>query len=169
MRVPLYSAKGQSRVSSNPLIINQNEPNVGQFGWTSSDLESVTDIVKWVDTAQQAAVSASQSAEYAEQVYNEMLTIKADVDSAVENVNTSLSDYSKQFDEKLTKMDADLVQANSILQTIEGHVNFAGKISDYIYEVYGNIKTIYGYLETAFPDIDFPPLPDDPEEPEETK
>ncbi len=69
----LYSANGVRRtvgalaplaLEDEAVIGSTSTPNVSQFGWTSQDLRSVKDLLRFVDAAMEAAESAQENADY---------------------------------------------------------------------------------------------------------
>lgn len=157
MAVPRYSANGQSRSvmidSTGALITQTLAPNVSNFGWTSNDLTSVKDLVIWVDTAQNAAQSASDNAEYVEQAVTAIQDLNTDINAKLVEanaLNTSLHSY-------VTSTQADINAKITNLGDIEtrclGYANLAKVRGDWILELYNNFVTMYEALRVQFPTL----------------
>lgn len=82
-RPPAYDPVKPSDVDAS-VQITQSTVNVGEFGWTTNDMTSVKDIVRYVATAQAAAESADLNAQY---VQSQMDIL----DAGVSTVNGALS------------------------------------------------------------------------------
>lgn len=68
------------------------QPNVSAFSWTTNDMTSVKDIITYVQTAQQAAASASDSAVLAEASRQDVLAIKLSYDQTIVKIDQQYID-----------------------------------------------------------------------------
>lgn len=73
-------------------ILLGGQPNVGLFAWTTNDLTSVKDIITYVQTALDAANSASASAASAEASRQEVLATKLQYDQVVVQIDQQYAD-----------------------------------------------------------------------------
>lgn len=98
-RPPAYDPVQPDKVDTSVQIV-QSQVNVGEFGWTTNDMTSVKDIVRYVATAQKAAESADANAQYVqgqmdrldsglsemESIHTETQTIHTNTQTIYENI-----------------------------------------------------------------------------------
>lgn len=169
MAVPRYSANGQSRSvvidSTGALIAQTIQPNVSNFGWTSNDLKSVTDLTVWVDTAQNAAQSASDNAGYVEQIVVDIQNLAQEVDGKLTEAEVMSTNLSQYVTDTKADMDAKVASVNASKTYIDGISNLVHTRGNWVLELYKNFTTMYEDLRTAFPDKNLPPSREAPDEP----
>lgn len=105
-------------------IFKEGVPNAGQFGYSANDMKSVTDLMKWVEEAQRAATSASNS---------EQMVINTQV----------------LIDEKIAEVDAALVEANEIRANTNAELVLAREILEESKNNYTEILTVKQDVITA--------------------
>lgn len=140
------------------LITGTIQPNVSNFGWTSNDMTSVTELVKWVGVAQDAATSASNNADYVEQVYKVVQTQEAALAVKITEVETLATNTKTEVDSKVADIDSKIATLNNLTTTVQGYYNNAAKKSQWASELYDAIAKAYTNLATAFPSANLPAL-----------
>lgn len=95
--------------------ITQSTVNVGEFGWTTNDMTSVKDIVRYVATAQAAAESADLNAQY---VQSQMDILDQGV-STVQSIQQTVSTTATQIAADKTYIDGRVQDANTAATNAE--------------------------------------------------
>lgn len=111
--------------------------NVGQFAWSTNDLTSVKDIVAYVNTALEAAVSAQENALYVQEALQQM-----------EDLNTQYRNVLNEIDSMYTNM-VDLVNTvNFSKNEITGYVDECRTFRDQSQVIYNDMSIIRDQMIT---------------------
>lgn len=101
VRPPAY-VPGTPSDTDTDVVITQPTVNVGEFGWTTNDLTSVKDIVRYVATAQAAAASAEANAIYVSAQMDKLDAGVAEVESIQQSVTATSNDINVKYQQILT-------------------------------------------------------------------
>lgn len=119
-------------------------PNVGQFGWTSTDLTGVTDMMVWVLESQKAAKSASDDAQ------------------VCQDISKNISDIETVFNSKIDEVDMKIALLNQSISNLQPQLDsfnkkyddFNVKHSDFLFKYDQFLQKLQEFLDKL--DEDFP-------------
>lgn len=132
------------------VILQRMAPNVSNFGWTTNDLKSVSDIVKWVDVAVDAANSASANASYVEAGIKHIDAVKVEVGQIKTDAQTIA-------DNVLTSVTSKVTEANQAEAKAQAYMTAAFAAMAHTAKMYEAIKTAFPTV--TLPDVGTAPTP----------
>lgn len=110
-------------------ITQVSTPNVSQFGWTTQDLKSVKDLVKWVNAAMDAAVSAQTNADYVAESVSYVQNQTAQTDANLVHSDQLLGSSTALYNDFIVKIDP--FNNNFNLFTTQ-YADFLSKYADFV-------------------------------------